>query len=163
MQERRAGRLASMAKENPQQYILNRITVNELDCWEWQKSKTNGYGRLVKGGKNIPAHAYSYIAFIGEIPTGMQINHKCNNRSCVNPKHIYAGTQKQNVKDMDDSGRRNQVNGEQNGNSKINETIAKQIFDHKGHAKIAAKKFGVSISLVYAIKKKLIWKQIHAK
>lgn len=161
MQERRAGRLESREKEAPQQYVLARIKKMESGCWEWQQSKYNGYGRLVRDGRSWPAHAYSYTAFVGPIPDGMQINHKCHNRVCVNPEHIYAGTQKQNVKDMNDAGRRNQARGSRDGNSKITEEIAKEIFNHEGIARLAAEKFGVSISLVYAIKKKQIWQHIH--
>ena len=163
MQERRAGLLFPKEKENPRQYILNRIKVSENGCWEWQQSTYLGYGRLVKEKKSWPAHAYSYSVFVEPIPNGLQINHKCHNRCCVNPKHLYAGTQKQNVADMNNSGRRNQARGERGGNSKITEEIATKIFNYKGYAKFAAKEFNVSISLVYAIKKKEIWKHIHAK
>lgn len=163
MQERRAGNLAPREKENPQQYILSRVKKTDSGCWEWQQSKYSGYGRLVKEKKSWPAHVYSYTAFVGPIPKGLQINHKCHNRCCVNPEHLYAGTQKQNVKDMDDSGRRNQAKGSRGGNSKITEQVAQEIYRHDGIARLAAAKFGISISLVYAIKKKQIWQHIHGQ
>jgi DNA invertase Pin-like site-specific DNA recombinase len=62
---------------------------------------------------------------------------------------------------MNLAGRRNQVRGSKGGNSKINENIAKQIFNHNEIARLIADKFGISISLVYAIKKKQIWLHIH--
>lgn len=161
MQERRAGTLLPKLKETPHLYIFNRIAVTESNCWEWQKSKTNGYGRLIKDGKGWPAHAYSYTVFIQPIPEGKQINHTCHNRCCVNPDHLYAGTQADNMRDMNRAGRRNQVHGSKDGNSKISENIAKQIYTHQGIARIIADKFNVSISLVYAIKKKQIWRHIH--
>jgi hypothetical protein len=161
MQERRAGRLFPKLKETPTEYILNRILISESGCWEWQRSKTNGYGRLIRNNKSWPAHAYSYSNFIEPIPSKKQINHKCHNRGCVNPEHLYAGTQKENVRDMNEAGRRNQVRGSKDGNSKITEDIAKQIFSHDGIARIIANKFNISISLVYAIKKKKIWLHIH--
>ena len=161
MQERRAGTLLPKTKEQSSLYILNRTSVSDNGCWEWKQSKFNGYGRLVRDGRSWPAHAYSYIVFVGPIPKGKQINHKCHNRCCVNPSHLYAGTQKENVRDMNLSGRRNQAKGSRGGNSKITEEIAKQIFYHDGIAKIIADKFSVSISLVYAIKKKKIWLHIH--
>ena len=161
MQERRAGRLTPKPKETSQQYMRNRTRILENGCWEWQQSKYLGYGRLIREGKTWPAHAYSYTVFVGPIPKGLQINHKCHNRSCVNPEHLYAGTQKDNVRDMNEAGRRNQVRGSKGGNSKITEDIAKQIYCQDGIARLIANKFGVSISLVYAIKKKYIWKHIH--
>lgn len=163
MQERRAGNLFPKPKEDAKQYILARIKISGNGCWEWQKSKNAGYGRMMRNGESWPAHAYSYAAFLGQIPNGLQVNHKCHNRCCVNPEHLYAGTQKQNVLDMNLAGRRNQAIGERGGNSKITEDIAKQIYFHDGYARIAAKKFNVSISLVYAIKKKQIWRHIHAE
>ena len=163
MQERRAGRLELKPKPSPSKYIMDRVVVQKNDCWEWQKSTNNGYGRAFVDKKLIPAHVYSYMIFKGQIPAGLQINHICHNRSCVNPIHLYAGTQKDNVRDMDASGRRNQVRGCKNGNSKINKLVAKQIFDAVGYGKNIAKEFKVSISLVYAIKKKQIWKHIYVE
>lgn len=160
MQEIRAGRLIPKI-ETPQQYIKNRCIAMDNGCWEWQKSKYAGYGRLVRDGGTWPAHGYSYFAFIGTVPLGLQINHKCHNKGCVNPEHLYAGTQKENVRDMDRAGRRNQALGPRNGNSKITKEIAQKIFDHDGSGRIIASKFNVSQSLVYAIKKKLIWRHIH--
>lgn len=163
MQGRRSGDFLPRKKEDPKQYILSRIKETEYGCWEWTLCKTQGYGRLVRDGKSWPAHAYSYFAFIGLAPDGMQINHKCHNRCCVNPSHLYAGTQKQNVQDMNEAGRRNQARGSRAGNSKITEDIAIQILAHKGIARFAAEKFNVSISLVYAIKKRQAWKHVSEK
>lgn len=161
MQGRRNGWLVPLKTESQQEYIKARVSISESGCWEWSLSRnTQGYGRLVRNGKTWFAHRFSYTAFIGKIATGLQINHKCNNTSCVNPEHLYAGTQKQNVKDMNDSGRRNQVFGERGGNSKINDEIAVAILMHNGIARLAAEQYGVSLSLVYAIKKRLIWRHV---
>lgn len=161
MQERRAGRLSPREQETPQQYILNRIKKSDSGCWEWQQSKFAGYGRLVKNKKSWPAHAYSYTAFVGPISEGLQINHKCHNRACCNPEHLYEGTQKENLHDMQMARRGNYLRGEINGNSKITEEIALKIYQASGIAKTIAAQYGVSISLVYAIKHKKIWEQIH--
>lgn len=163
MRERRAGRLKLLEKESPQDFVKNRIKVLENGCWEWQLSKFAGYGRTIRNGKTWPAHAYSYTVFVSSIPDGKQINHKCHNRSCVNPEHLYAGTQKENVQDMNEAGRRNQAFGSRGGNSKLTEELVKQIFVHNGSVKNIAKQFKVSISLIYQIKKKLIWRHIHVE
>ena len=70
------------------------------DCWLWTGGQRgNGYGCFKVNGKVLSAHRVSWVIKHGEIPTGKLILHKCNNRSCVNPKHLYVGTHKDNVAD----------------------------------------------------------------
>ena len=69
------------------------------DCWEWDSCMRSGYGAFKLNGKSVSAHRISWIMANGDIPDGMGILHKCNNRCCVNPAHLYVGTQKDNVRD----------------------------------------------------------------
>jgi hypothetical protein len=89
------------------------ITVADSGCWEWQRKKdAAGYGRLqVSMGSrtNIrwsSAHRYAYEVFVGAIPEGKCVLHRCDNRGCINPEHLFIGTQQDNVRDMDRKGRR---------------------------------------------------------
>lgn len=59
-----------------------------------------GYGKLTLHGKQIGAHVASYILHKGEIPKGLEIMHTCANKLCVNPKHLIAGTHKENMEEM---------------------------------------------------------------
>jgi hypothetical protein len=82
--------------------------VNKTDgCWEWTGALySNGYGRVtVKHGVHKLAHREAYKLVWGDIPEGMNICHACDNRKCVRPSHIYAGTQQENVNDMLSKGR----------------------------------------------------------
>jgi len=65
-------------------------------CWEWHGHIVKGHGTISLLGKTIYAHRLSYELAGGEIPDGMQIDHMCHNRSCVNPDHLRVVTPKQN-------------------------------------------------------------------
>lgn len=69
-------------------------------CWLWKRSlRTHGYGCMLKDGKLRSAHKLSYELFKGPVPRSKFILHTCDIPRCVNPKHLYAGTQSQNLKD----------------------------------------------------------------
>jgi hypothetical protein len=82
------------------------------DCWimegaDWPQG-TIGYRQFYSKG----AHRASYEMFIGEIPEGQCVLHKCDVPSCVNPKHLFLGTRAENVYDMDAKGRRRSQSGD---------------------------------------------------
>ena len=80
------------------------------DCWVWTGALSHlGYGKFWYRDKVQSAHRVAYQLFIGEIPKGMCICHTCDNRKCVNPKHLWLGTQKENIQDMWAKGRKTHV------------------------------------------------------
>lgn len=79
-------------------------------CWIWEASffKHNRgfkYGAFGVGKKTYPAHRFSYMAYIGDIPEKLLVCHTCDNPSCVNPKHLFLGTYKDNNIDKINKGR----------------------------------------------------------
>jgi hypothetical protein len=78
------------------------------DCWLWL-GHLQRYGRFkpqgIRNSPQVLAHRYSYELHFGPIPIGMNVLHKCDNPACVNPDHLFLGTQKDNVIDMMNKGR----------------------------------------------------------
>lgn len=94
------------------QTILDRIKVSKSGCWLWALSLTpNGYARLTRNKRTVLIHRKAYELWVG--PTDLQINHRriCPHKHCVNPAHLYAGTQSENMRDV--SSKKGYVNSQQ--------------------------------------------------
>lgn len=71
------------------QRFTDKITKTNT-CWLWAGTKGKGYGKFSFGGKLVPAHRFAYELWVGTIPAGMVIDHTCEIKHCVNPKHLQA-------------------------------------------------------------------------
>ena len=100
--------------------------IKENGCIEWAKQRdTDGYGRI--SIKNYPhmVHRVAYEIYIGPIPPGMLVCHKCDNPSCFNHAHLFLGTGKENLQDMVSKGRK--PKGENAVNAKLTEEQVREI------------------------------------
>lgn len=75
-------------------------------CWEWVGGVTSaGYGSFCADGEFINAHRFSWKLHFGPIPDGKHVLHKCDNRRCVRPVHLFLGTNDDNIRDRISKGR----------------------------------------------------------
>lgn len=81
--------------------FYNRFKPYNLDkCWEVKVNKGQRYPVRSLNGRHLLLHRVSYVIFNGDLPSGKIICHKCDNTNCVNPSHLFMGTQIDNVRDM---------------------------------------------------------------
>lgn len=127
-------------------------------CWEWRGGTTKGYGTY----RDKSAHRVSYERYKGPIPPGMIVCHSCDNPSCVNPDHLWAGTYSDNANDMWSKGRGNRNAGplgELNPVSKLKAEQALEIMRLSGAVSDCelARRYGVSSSAVRSVRIGRTW------
>ena len=140
-------------------WFYQRYRVTESGCWEWLGCKdVGGYGRVTLKKTNRLAHRCMYEHMNGEIPDGAHICHKCDNRSCINPEHLYLGTHQDNMKDRDAKGRGVVPRGEHHHKAKLTWARVREIRSTEEPANALAKKFGVCKSTIERVRRGRFWK-----
>jgi hypothetical protein len=143
--------------------LLARTTKTESGCLEWAGYRhRQGYGVLTYLGKQWKAHRLSYVLSHGEIPEGLFVLHRCDNPPCINPDHLWAGTQRDNVMDMVGKGRarRTPLRGEKSPTTTLTEDDVRAIrADPRRHAEIAAS-YGIAKSTVTGITTRRRWRHV---
>lgn len=135
------------------------VRGTEDECWEWTAALTgDGYGIIGIDGKPVLSHREAYRLYKGD-PTGHLVCHSCDNRKCVNPKHLWLGDVGKNNNDRHSKGRSRGAShsGEANPSAKINADIAREIFAANGSYEKLGKRFGLNWGTIRDIRKGKIW------
>jgi hypothetical protein len=134
--------------------------ISPIGCWIWTDSKSQGYGRFNLNGRHWRVHRLSYTVHKGSIPDGLFVCHSCDIPACLNPDHLWLGTNQQNMDDMRQKGRDYMGKGEKNPFAKLTEVevieIKKLLKTDLRHRTIADK-FNVSRSCINNIKQGDTW------
>lgn len=146
---------------SPEERFKLSYKIRDDGCWLWAiHCDSKGYGVMGINNKKIMAHRFSYELYVGKIPEKMVVCHKCDNPSCVNPDHLWVGTQRDNIIDMVKKGRSKHPIGEKNHLTKLSRdeviNIKCSLLNNVSGNKLA-KKYGVTRTSIYKIKNGVSW------
>jgi nucleoside 2-deoxyribosyltransferase len=137
------------------------------ECWPWTRFvEKNGYARAYTNGKRMAAHRVAFLLAKGPIPDSLNVLHKCDNRKCCNPSHLFLGTHQDNILDAISKNRipRLLQPGSKHRGAKLKEAdvlfIREQVRSGKRTRKELAEKFGVSYFTICAVVSKQHWNHI---
>lgn len=129
-------------------------------CYLWTATTNEkGYGRFNMDGRLESAHRVAWAAAFGPIPEGMQVLHKCDIPCCVNPAHLFLGTNDDNLADKIAKGRQARLAGESNPKAKLTEEQVGLIRADPRRVSEIAREFGVSLPTIARIKDGSGWRR----
>lgn len=140
--------------------LLARTEIDrETGCWNWTGSRSNGrYGKFSVNNRTISTHRASYEAHRGPIPAGMLVCHRCDNPVCINPDHLFLGTDAENMADKMKKGRHRTPRGADVVTSRLTEADVIAIRSATGSKQSEiAREYGVDASLISLIRSNKRW------
>ncbi len=156
-----------MNDKDVMRFLNKTMPDSNTDCILWtackDKVKNKEYGKFYLNGKRERAHRVSWMIHRGKIPKGMHVLHRCDNPPCVNPDHLFLGSNQDNVDDKMSKGRLATKHGESNVNSKLTwndvRTIRNEHDKQRKTIQEVANEYDVSYQLISRVIRKEIWKE----
>ena len=153
------------SRKNPRQTgcgprcrLLSKIEKSD-SCWLWMAARNNfGYGMTSIGKRQMGAHRAAWILFRGEIPSGLRVLHKCDTPACINPDHLFLGTDQDNADDKRAKGRL--PLGERLHNAKLTVDAVRAIRRSNLTDGELARIYGVGVSTVQHARDGRHWRQV---
>jgi len=150
-----------------QMTIEERLQAKSLEnertgCIEWTGFRDEcGYGRINVGGQIKKSHRVAYEVEFGAAPQDKCVCHKCDNPACINPRHLFLGTQAENMADMRVKGRRKGVNiGSNQANAKLDEQKVRQILSDARPSVELARLYQVSAAVISSVRLRKTWRHV---
>jgi hypothetical protein len=142
--------------------VRNYTTENETGCWIWNHNKNrNGYGTVVYNSKRWLAHRLSYHLLVSKVTNTMVVCHHCDTPPCINPAHLFVGTNLDNIRDAVNKGRMHR--GEKTHGAKLNaESVAEILRRHAAGETRASleKEFNMSQTGIWSIIHRRTWRHV---
>lgn len=152
---------ANEARRESPVTLLSRhsVTNQESGCVEWTACRDKkGYGRMSpQADGEVLAHRVSYLVCVGPIPDGLNVLHHCDNPRCINPSHLFLGTNGDNNADRVAKGRSRGAVGVRNGKAALSEADVLRIRDDPRTQSAIAREYGVDPTTVSCIKRGATW------
>jgi len=147
------------------QRLLDNVRVDEqTGCWDWLKFKDrNKYGHIKVLGKSELVHRVAYQTLVGDIPSGMFVCHRCDNPSCLNPEHLFIGTNQDNIDDKVAKNRQSKIGQQKGSKHSLAKLTEKDIVDIRistlSQNKLALL-YGMTQSSISQIQNKITWSHV---
>ncbi len=131
-------------------------------CWEWiANAQSRGYGLFWNEGRNVFAHRFAWESENGPMPLWLHGCHHCDNKRCVRPSHIFAGTQSENIQDCSDKGRLVILRGVDHPGARLTPEQVRFIRDNPHiPLTVLGRKFGVMHSTVGKVRKGVSYRNV---
>ena len=161
-----------MHKGLRERFEANIMPIPECGCWIWMGAYSGkppyDYGKFGLDGESLWAHRVSWMVYKGVIPSGLNICHKCDTSLCVNPEHLFLGTQRDNIRDAITKKRMNPhcnkvgagERGENHHCAKLTDKEILEIRISNKSQRVLAGQYNIDQSIISKIKHFKIWKHI---
>lgn len=143
--------------------IQNSVTDSSTGCMNWAlRRNIGGYGIIRREGRSLFAHRVSYEFTYGRFPPELDVLHKCDNPACVNPEHLFLGTDKENRADCCAKGRQSRGEGRPNHVLTADQVLEiRRLYATGGYStRMLGRSFGVSGHHIASIVRREKWKHI---
>lgn len=148
----------------PLECFYKALKIQTDDCIEWLYGKSRGYGNVTYKGKSTKVHRLALLLTVGppteNKPNALHVPDICHNRACFNPRHLYWGSQKENMDDKIIDGTNKHAIGEDHGRAKLTEKQVLAIRADVRTQKVIAQEYGINKGTVGHIKNRKRWKHI---